>query len=85
MLERSGNLIGALDEYEAAAALADRQFHAGKKYIRATPALRPGTTDPLTQLRVRRAGNLKLLWQKALNEAFNARVRALAGQTTTAP
>jgi hypothetical protein len=67
----------------SAAALAERHFQAARRYLRATPNLPAGTNDPPTQLPVRRAGDLKLLWQVTFNEAFNARMRELVARPAT--
>lgn len=69
----------------AAAALAEHEFRLGRRYLRATVQLRPGTSDPLWQLPVRRAGDVKRPWQEAFNEAFNQRMRGLTGRPATAP
>jgi len=59
----------------SAAALADAEFTAGRRYLRATDTLKPRTTDPATGLRVRTAGDVKRAWPNAFNRAFNDRMR----------
>ncbi len=76
-------LLAAADRGEpdaianAAAALAEHHFNAGKRHLRATPQLPPRTQDALTGLPVRWAGDLSLPWQRQFNEAFNAHTRRL--------
>ena len=67
----------------SATALAEQHFQAARRHLRATPNLPAGAKDPLTHLPVRRAGSVKLLWQKTFNQAFNARMRELVGRPTT--
>ncbi|KPK86214.1 MAG: hypothetical protein AMJ81_01845 [Phycisphaerae bacterium SM23_33] len=62
----------------SACALAEHFFQAGQAHLRATPALRSGSADPATQLPVRYAGPTDSPWKRQFDEAFNARMRALA-------
>ncbi len=61
----------------AAAALAEAQFAAGARHIRATASLDPRTIDPASGLPVRKAGDVRRIWQNAFNLAFNDRMRKL--------
>jgi len=66
---------------DSARALAEHLVRAGRRHLRAAPSLRPGRTDPQTGLTVRRAGDLRMPFQRRFNEAFNARVRQLLATT----
>ena len=78
---------GQADAVErAGAALAEHQHTGGRVWLRATPSLKPGATDPASGLPVRSAGLVKRIWQSRFNRAFNARMRQLAsGAAATRP
>jgi hypothetical protein len=70
---------------QAGASLAEHDFQAGRRFLRATPDLPAGTTDPATGLSVLPAGNLQRIWQRKFNAAFNARMRELVPSRTQVP
>ncbi len=67
----------------SAAALAEHDFRAGRRSLRATAELGAGAADPITGLPVRRAGDVKMLWQQQFNGAYNQQFRRLLAEAAT--